>query len=74
MHDTAISYHRKLRDSDITKSDLDEIEGIGEVKKKALLKHFGSVEKIKESNLEDLAKVKGINESFTKKILEELNK
>ena len=74
VHDTAISYHRKLRDSDITKSDLDEIEGIGEVKKKALLKHFGTVEKIKESNLEDLAKVKGINESFAKKILEELNK
>ena len=74
VHDTAISYHRKLRDSDITKSDLDEIEGIGEVKKKALLKHFGSVEKIKKSNLEDLAKVKGINESFAKKILEELNK
>ena len=74
VHDTAISYHRKLRDSDITKSDLDEIEGIGEVKKKVLLKHFGSVEKIKESNLEDLAKVKGINESFAKKILEELNK
>ena len=74
VHDTAISYHRKLRDSDITKSDLDGIEGIGEVKKKALLKHFGSVEKIKESNLEDLAKVKGINESFAKKILEELNK
>lgn len=74
VHDTAISYHKKLRDSDITKSDLDEIEGIGEVKKKALLKHFGSVEKIKESNLEDLAKVKGINESFAQKILEELNK
>ena len=51
VHDTAISYHRKLRDSDITKSDLDEIEGIGEVKKKALLKHFGSVEKIKESDI-----------------------
>ena len=74
VHDTAISYHRKLRDSDITKSNLDEIEGIGEVKKKALLKHFGSVEKIKESNLEDLAKVKGINESLAQKILEELNK
>ena len=53
---------------------MDEIEGIGEVKKKALLKHFGSVEKIKESNLEDLAKVKGINESLAQKILEELNK
>ena len=52
----AISYHRKLRDNDITKSDLDRVEGIGEVKKLALLKHFGSVEKIKNSNLDLLSK------------------
>ena len=74
VHDTAISYHRKLRDSDITKSDLDNIEGIGEVKKLALLKHFGSVEKIKNSNLDELTKIKGINESLAQKILNELNK
>lgn len=74
VHDTAISYHRKLRDSDITKSDLDNIEGIGEVKKLALLKHFGSVEKIKNSNLDELTKIKGINESLAQKILDELNK
>ena len=69
VHDTAISYHRKLRDSDITKSELDEIEGIGEVKKKALLKHFGSVEKIKNSSIEELTKISGINESLAQKIL-----
>lgn len=74
VHDTAISYHRKLRDKDITKSDLDKIEGIGEVKKLALLKHFGSVEKIKNSNLDELTKIKGINESLAQKILDELNK
>ena len=74
VHDTAISYHRKLRDSDITKSDLDDIEGIGEVKKLALLKYFGSVEKIKSSNLDELTKVKGINENLAQKILDELNK
>ena len=74
VHDTAISYHRKLRDKDITKSDLDKIEGIGEVKKLALLKHFGSVEKIKSSNLDELTKIKGINESLAQKILDELNK
>ena len=73
-HDTAISYHRKLRDKDITKSDLDSIDGIGEVKKLALLKHFGSVEKIKSSNLDELTKIKGINESLAQKILDELNK
>ena len=74
VHDTAISYHRKLRDKDITKSDLDSIEGIGEVKKLTLLKHFGSVEKIKSSNLDELTKIKGINESLAQKILDELNK
>ena len=74
VHDTAISYHRKLRDKDITKSDLDSIDGIGEVKKLALLKKFGSVEKIKNSNLDELTKIKGINESLAQKILDELNK
>ena len=74
VHDTAISYHRKLRDSDITKSDLDRVEGIGKVKKLSLLKHFGSVEKIKNSNLDELTKVKGINENLAQKILDELNK
>ena len=69
VHDTAISYHRKLRDAKITKSELDEIEGIGEVKKLALLKHFGSVEKIRNASIEELTKVKGITENLAKKIL-----
>ena len=72
VHDTAISYHRKLRDEDITKSELDSIKGIGEAKKTALLKHFGSVEKIRNSSVEELTKVNGINENLAKKILEEL--
>ena len=66
---TAISYHRKLRDGSLTKSELDEIEGIGKVKKLALLKHFGSVEKIRNASIEELTKVKGINENLAKKIL-----
>jgi 5'-3' exonuclease len=49
VNDTAIEYHRKLRDKEITKSRLDNIEGIGEVRKKELLKRFGSVEKIKQA-------------------------
>ncbi|MBQ2835306.1 MAG: excinuclease ABC subunit UvrC [Clostridia bacterium] len=68
VHDTAISYHRKLRDENITKSELDEIEGIGKVKKLALLKQFGSVEKIRNASIEELTKVKGINDSLAKKI------
>ena len=69
VHDTAISYHRKLRDKSISKSELDNIKGIGEKKKKALLKEFGSVEKIKKAKIQDLVKVKGINLDLAEKIL-----
>ena len=74
VHDTAISYHRKLREKSITKSELDDIKGIGNAKKVALLKEFGSIEKIRNSNVEELEKVDGINTNLAKKILEELNK
>ena len=68
VHDTAITYHRKVREKDITKSELDDISGIGEVKKKALLKHFGSVAKIKEASVAELMKVDGINEKLAEEI------
>ena len=72
VHDTAITYHRKLRDKAVTKSDLDDIKGIGQVKKQALLKKFGSVAKIKEANLDELTQVKGINKDIALKILKNL--
>ena len=68
VHDTAIGYHKKLRDKEITKSELDEIEGIGPAKKKALLEKFGSVEKIKEASVEELIQIKGINEELAIRI------
>ena len=74
VHDTAISYHRKLRDKDITKSALDDIKGIGETKKKELLKHFGSVEKIKNAQIDELTKIKGINENLAESIIQQLDK
>ena len=74
VHDTAISYHRKLRDKDITKSALDDIKGIGETKKKDLLKQFGSIEKIKNAKIEELTQIKGINENLAKSIIQQLNK
>lgn len=73
VHDIAISYHRKLRDESITKSELDDIKGIGEAKKKALLKYFGSVEKIRNSSIEEIVKVNGINGELAKNILQQLN-
>ena len=68
VHDTAISYHRKLRDKAITKSELDDIQGIGKVKKQALLKKFSSVEKIKQASIEELMEVKGINKELAEKL------
>lgn len=69
VHDTAITYHRKLRDKEVTKSELDIIKGIGPAKKQALLKQFGSVNKIKESSIEELMKVKGITKDIATKLL-----
>ena len=72
VHDTAISYHRKLRDKALTSSELDEIEGIGEAKKKELLRVFGSVEKIKVADVEELVKVKGISRELANNIKDNL--
>ena len=68
VHNTAIAYHRKLRDKSMTKSELDNIKGIGEVKKKELLKKFGSVENIKKADIKELMEVKGITEELAKKV------
>lgn len=72
VHDTAIEYHRKLRDKAMTKSQLDEIEGIGEKKKELLLKTFGSIDSIKEADIIELMKIKGINEDLARRIKESL--
>lgn len=73
VHDTAITYHRKVRDKQITKSELDEIKGIGKVKKQELLKRFGSLEQIKKANVDELMQVKGITEEIAKQIIAKLH-
>ena len=60
-HRFAINYHRKLRDKNMVKSELDEVNGIGEVRKKALLKHFKSIEKIKKASITELLEVDKID-------------
>jgi excinuclease ABC subunit C len=60
-HRFAIEYHHKLRKKGLTRSLLDEIPGVGSVLKKRLLTHFGSVEKLKEASVKEIASVKGIN-------------
>jgi len=68
VHETAIEYHRKLRDSKIRKSELDEIDGIGEKRKKALMEKFKSVKRMKESTIEELCEVEGITREIALKI------
>ena len=72
VHKTAIEYHRKVRDKEMTKSKLDYIEGIGEKKRTELLKTFGSVKKIKEASLDELQKVKGLSKELAEKLKNEL--
>lgn len=73
VHETAIEYHRKLREKAVTKSVLDDIEGIGDKKKQALLQEFGTIENIKNAKAEELMKIKGISEHIAKELLDKLN-
>jgi excinuclease ABC subunit C len=65
-HRFALAYHKKLRKEQYYKSPLDKIAGIGQVKKKNLLKHFGDIQKIREASLDELVKVKSITSKDTK--------
>ncbi len=72
VHDTAIEYHRKLRDTQVSKSKLDDIKGIGKKRKKELLKKFSTIGGIKAANLEELTSIKGITKELAEKLKEEL--
>lgn len=67
-HRFAISYHRSLRDKKMFKSVLDDIKGVGEKRKKALLKTFGSIEGIKTASIEELANVDGMNRKVAEEV------
>lgn len=57
VHRFAITFHRQLRSKNVFQSLLDEIDGIGEKRKKMLLKHFGSLKKMKEAKYEDFISI-----------------
>src|SRR3990172_5722914 len=69
-HRFAITYHRKLREKRAVHSELDDIPGIGEKRKKALLRHFGSVDKIRRATVEELVSVSGMNKKAAEEISE----
>ncbi len=66
-HRFAITYHRSLRDKAMVSSVFDEIEGVGPIRKKLLLKEFGSVGGIRKANINDIIEVLG-NEKLARKI------
>ena len=67
-HRFGITAHRKKRTKLGLASQLDSIPGIGPTRRKALLKYFGSLDKIKEASIEDIMNVKGMNESAAKNV------
>ncbi|MCB9972265.1 MAG: excinuclease ABC subunit UvrC [Hyphomonas sp.] len=67
-HRWAIGAHRKKRSADISKSPLDEIEGVGPARKKALLHHFGSARAVARAKVVDLMEVDGVNEALAERI------
>lgn len=69
-HRFAITTHRAKRQKSVTKSGLDEVPNIGAKRKKLLLNHFGSFDKIKDASVEDLRRVEGISEKIARKIWE----
>lgn len=68
VHRFAIGYHKKLRSKKILKSELLEIEGVGPKRIEILLKHFGGIKKLKEAEISEIAKVKGIGKAAAENI------
>lgn len=73
VHRFAITFHRETRAKSMVASQLDAIPGVGEKRRKALLRHFGSLKKIKEAGIEDFRPL-GIGEKLARTILTGLNK
>ncbi len=69
-HRFAIEFHRKLRRARTLRSGLDEIPGIGELRRKALLRHFGSLRKVREATVEEIARVEGLGETQARAVRE----
>ncbi|MHB1017277.1 MAG: excinuclease ABC subunit UvrC [Coriobacteriia bacterium] len=71
-HRFAIEYHRELRGKAMTASVLDEISGVGPKRKKALLKHFGGIRKLRAASAEEIADVPGVTRDVAEAVAEAL--
>jgi excinuclease ABC subunit C len=68
-HRFAITYHRQRRSKRMTVSALDEVPGLGEVRRKALLRHFGSLKRLKAATVEEITEVPGVGRRTAEAIL-----
>jgi excinuclease ABC subunit C len=68
-HRFAITFHRQRRSKRMTKSTLDNVPGLGEVRRKALLRHFGSVKRLASATVEEIMEVPGIGRRTAESIL-----
>lgn len=71
-HRFAITFHRELRDRAMTVSILDEVEGIGPRRKKDIMKHFGSMKRLRAASVEEIAAVKGVSEDVARALYDTL--
>lgn len=71
VHRFAISFHRQLRNKNVFTSVLDDIPGVGQQRKKLLLKHFGSIKKLKEATVEEIHQI-GIPKNIAELVVEKL--
>lgn len=71
-HRFAITFHRELRDKAMTVSILDEVEGIGPRRKKNIMKHFGSMRRLREASVEEIASVKGVSDDVARALYDTL--
>lgn len=69
-HRFALEYNKKLRTKRYSKSILDEVDGIGPKRKKALIRHFGSVSRMRQAGIDDLQAVEGISRAVAEKLYE----
>lgn len=72
-HRFAITYHRQQRSKRMRVSELDSIKGLGQSRRTELVKHFGSVAKLKEASVEDISQVKGFGPKLAEAVYEGLH-
>jgi excinuclease ABC subunit C len=72
-HRFAIQYYRKLHERSLTKSVLDDIAGLGKVRKMELMKRFGSVQRIKSASVDDISELKGFGTKTAQRVWEFLH-